>query len=181
LQPSDATLMPWRNGAGLTRELAVQRQPDGSLVWRVSVARVERSGPFSTFPGLARIITLLEGGGMVLRTGEAPPMVVEALRPHRFDGDASTDCTLLGGAVSDFNVIYDPRRVAAAVEVLQHPATVPPNGSTRFVHAVTAARLTQDGQTLDLGAGWSIIAAPDSIAPIDLQSGTALLVSFHAA
>ncbi len=39
------------------------------FLWRVSIADVERDGPFSRFPGIDRTIVLLEGAGMRLRSG----------------------------------------------------------------------------------------------------------------
>lgn len=46
---------PWKNGGGVTREIAAQ-PPGASLdgfAWRVSVADVAQPGPFSRFPGYA--------------------------------------------------------------------------------------------------------------------------------
>jgi environmental stress-induced protein Ves len=46
--------MPWKNGGGETTEIAVF--PDGAGLsdfdWRVSMARVDGDGPFSSFPGI---------------------------------------------------------------------------------------------------------------------------------
>ena len=59
---------PWKNGGGATRELACS--PLGADMahfdWRVSVATIAQSGPFSCFAGVDRIITLLSGGRLQL-------------------------------------------------------------------------------------------------------------------
>ena len=56
----------WKNGAGLTREIAVE--PRGASVgdvdWRASVAEIAGDAPFSRFPGVDRCIVLLRGAGM---------------------------------------------------------------------------------------------------------------------
>lgn len=60
--------MPWKNGGGMTRELVCQ-PPDAdmdSFDWRVSIAHIASDGPFSSFSGVDRIITLLSGGGVHL-------------------------------------------------------------------------------------------------------------------
>ena len=61
--------MPWKNGGGSTQELACW--PPGadmnSFEWRVSLATVDRPGPFSAFPAIDRQIMLLGGDGLHLR------------------------------------------------------------------------------------------------------------------
>jgi environmental stress-induced protein Ves len=60
---------PWKNGGGITREIAAI--PHGTsmadFTWRVSVAEIARSGPFSPFPGIDRQILLLTGAGVRLQ------------------------------------------------------------------------------------------------------------------
>lgn len=92
---------PWKNGAGLTRAIAVS--PIGSdastFDWRISVAEVERDGPFSAFPGIDRCIVLLRGAGMLLHGADGG--LVHRLdrrhEPFHFSGDLPLDATLLGG------------------------------------------------------------------------------------
>ena len=59
---------PWKNGAGLTREIAVARNAatECGFDWRLSVAEVARDAPFSAFPGVDRCIVLLRGAGLQL-------------------------------------------------------------------------------------------------------------------
>ena len=63
--------MPWKNGGGETIEIAVS--PEGATLdafdWRVSMARVERPGPFSVFIGVDRTLALLDGEALALRIG----------------------------------------------------------------------------------------------------------------
>lgn len=56
---------PWANGGGITREIAALRGA-GGILWRISLADVDAEGPFSVFAGLRRILTVIEGAGMVL-------------------------------------------------------------------------------------------------------------------
>jgi environmental stress-induced protein Ves len=60
--------VPWKNGLGTTRELAIY--PSGadteSFLWRISIADVTDAAPFSSFPGVDRSITLLEGAGFIM-------------------------------------------------------------------------------------------------------------------
>lgn len=110
LGPEDARRMPWKNGAGTTRELAIH--PPGAgldgtpFLWRISIADVAADGPFSAFPGYDRSIMLVAGQGMQLSTsGEAPVRLAACYQPWRFSGDTATHCHLLSGPVRDFNVM----------------------------------------------------------------------------
>src|SRR5690606_23181136 len=61
----------WRNGLGWTREIHAHRSdPAGDWTWRLSIAEIERDGPFSAFPGVDRALVLLRGNGMRLRFGD---------------------------------------------------------------------------------------------------------------
>ncbi|MEK7266391.1 MAG: HutD family protein [Pseudomonadota bacterium] len=104
----DIAPAPWKNGGGVTRELALCADDKG-FAWRLSVAEVARAGPFSAFPGLKRVLTVIEGAGLILRhAGGAISALPGA--PVRFDGDMAIDCDLANGKVRDFNLIYDPAR-----------------------------------------------------------------------
>ena len=63
LRASERTPVPWKNGGGVTREVAVS--PAGSSLddfdWRVSVADIRAAGPFSRFPGIERQMAVLSG------------------------------------------------------------------------------------------------------------------------
>ena len=52
--------MRWKNDAGVTREVAT------GPGWRVAIADLATSGPFSTFPGIDRVLYLLEGPPVTL-------------------------------------------------------------------------------------------------------------------
>ena len=110
---------PWKNGAGLTREIAVAPRGAGhaGFDWRVSLAEVASNAAFSAFPGIDRCITLLRGAGMRLASvdGSVDHRLDQPLVPFRFSGDLALNATLLAGACSDFNVMT--RRGAWRAEV----------------------------------------------------------------
>ncbi len=119
IHPHEFVTMPWKNGGGITREIA--RETDGDrLLWRLSMAEVASDGPFSTFSGLTRILTVIRGAGLVLRTPEGV-MTAEPMQPVRFSGDLPVACTRIAGDVTDLNVIFDGTRIAARVMRLAGP------------------------------------------------------------
>ncbi|MFH8610351.1 HutD family protein [Streptomyces sp. NPDC018029] len=152
LRWSEYRAVPWKNGGGTTREVA-----DGTD-WRVSVADVAGDGPFSVFPGTDRVITPVEGDGMLLTVAGAAPRPVEPLRPFAFAGDAATDCRLVGGAVRNLNVMTRRGHATARVRIVTVTAgrdteTSSEAGETLLVMAVTEGIAVggQDGPETPLG------------------------------
>ncbi|MBY4754287.1 HutD/Ves family protein [Burkholderia dolosa] len=116
-----ATLVasPWKNGGGVTREIAAFF-PNGTsagaaldtFAWRVSVADVDAGGPFSRFDGVDRTLVLLSGAGMTLAEAGGAQHVLDApFARADFAGEAAIDATLHDGATRDFNLMT--RRAAA--------------------------------------------------------------------
>lgn len=103
---ADQVRMPWKNGLGTTLEVARGDDPaGGAMLWRVSIARVAVDGPFSLFSGYRRIISVLEGSGMVLTVDGVRSPTLTRHRPFAFDGGSDTRCELVDGPISDFNLI----------------------------------------------------------------------------
>jgi uncharacterized protein len=123
LSPSDYKIMPWKNGGGMTTEIAIYPEntvvSGGAFIWRVSIADVVSDGPFSRFPGYDRHIMLLAGNGMILDAGSKGEMVLrERYRPASFSGDWLIEGSLSAGPVRDFNVIAARDHAASKLEVL---------------------------------------------------------------
>lgn len=110
--------MPWKNGGGVTYEVATA--PEGAALdafdWRVSMARVEAPGAFSAFPGCDRILTVLSGGPMTLRVGDAPPRTLDdTSTPFAFAADVPCAAETVDTALLDLNVMVRRGRATAAV------------------------------------------------------------------
>ena len=72
--------------------------------WRVSIAEVSKAGGFSAFPGMDRVLTVIDGELLLLSVdGAEHPL--EKYRPFRFSGDADSAGALPTGDVRDLNVI----------------------------------------------------------------------------
>ena len=108
LRREDYKVMPWKNGVGTTTEIAVFPPESGlsgaPFQWRVSIADVAKAGDFSAFPGMERVLTVIEGELLLLTVGGAE-QPLEKYRPFRFDGGAATTAALPTGDIRDLNVI----------------------------------------------------------------------------
>jgi hypothetical protein len=129
LTASDFVDMPWKNGGGRTLQLAIH--PPGATLenfdWRVSIATVERSGPFSSFPGCTRALMLLDGDGFELDIAGRRVVLDKPLEPVTFSGDEPVSCRLLGGPSRDFGVIA--RNGRAQLSILRGTDTVETTGA----------------------------------------------------
>jgi environmental stress-induced protein Ves len=130
LQPFSMAKLPvslWKNGGGITREIVCQPPGTDAFNWRVSIAHISKDGPFSPFPGIDRIITLLEGGGVWLRTpdGSIDHRLEAPLQPFAFPGEAAIDGKLLLGACDDFNVMTNRATCRADVIVCRETQPLP--------------------------------------------------------
>jgi M3 family oligoendopeptidase len=93
----------WRNGGGWTRLLA--QAPGGEPIeWRISVADIERDGPFSDYAGYDRTI-VAEDRGFTLEFADGERVDVAPMTPFSFAGERGVFCRLHGSPASAFNVM----------------------------------------------------------------------------
>jgi environmental stress-induced protein Ves len=122
---AELTPVPWRNGGGLTREVVsvLGSGPQG-FDWRISIADINEPGPFSSLPGVARIITVIEGEGMDLVI-DGVEHALGLYEPLSFDGASRASCSRLGGPVRDLNVMTRSDRLSGTVAIRDLSKTRP--------------------------------------------------------
>ena len=116
---ADLAPVPWRNGGGVTREIATapyDGEP-GSFRWRVSIADVTSEGPFSAFEEVDRQIVLVEGAGMVISVDEQPHRL-DLFDVLAFPGDAPCVGTLVDSPTRDLNVMTRRGLASAGVQIV---------------------------------------------------------------
>ena len=101
IQTDAARTYPWRNGGGVTRELLTWPPLSGDdWAVRVSVATIDKDGPFSAFPGIQRWFAVLDGAGVQLLWRQYS-LDRSALRErdgcaaHQGAGEPRSDCVIL--------------------------------------------------------------------------------------
>ncbi len=139
LKADQRAVVPWKNGGGTTTELsqgsAIASGQDWS--WRISIADVEKSGPFSIFAGIDRITCVVDGDGMDLRHEDGSVVALEPSQPVAYDGGASVLGELRNTPIRNFNVMVDRRFFRSAMSIVQGPDTVTVQtayGKTMFIH-----------------------------------------------
>ena len=118
LRAAERVAVPWKNGGGLTREVAVW-PPESNFEnfdWRVSLAEVHAAGPFSSFPGVDRQMAVLagrltlaiEGGESLALSPDSPPL--------GFAGETRIVVQATHGMVTDLNVMTRRGRFSARLQ-----------------------------------------------------------------
>lgn len=125
---------PWRNGGGATEVIASGVVGGDDLAasdwdWRASIATIAGDGPFSHFPGVDRLLALVDGPGLTLAitpAGADPGSPASAETDlHRlqqagdtiaFAGEASVQAVLHGAPTRDFNLMARRDRLHIALD-----------------------------------------------------------------
>jgi environmental stress-induced protein Ves len=143
--------MPWKNGAGVTTEIAVFPQNAGleDFAWRLSMATVASDGPFSLFAGVDRTLAVLEGEGIRLSVEDRPEeSVTSNSRPVAFPADRPTSAKLISGPVTDLNAMTRRGRWTHRMERLavQKSAAIADGGDIAIVFCASGSAAISDGE-----------------------------------
>jgi environmental stress-induced protein Ves len=136
LRAAERVAQKWKNGGGVTREVAVS--PDGAgfdtLDWRVSIAEVASPGPFSRFEGIDRTLAVLDGRMRLTFPGHVLELDADSA-PLAFSGEISCEGTPLGGTVTDLNLMTRRGKVRGRMERLS--GAIAASGTTLIVARTT--------------------------------------------
>lgn len=128
---------PWKNGGGSTMEIAIS--PAGASLmefdWRISLATITASGPFSSFPGIDRSLMLLDGDSVQLTLDGTRKVTLSAAQPMLwFPGEAVVSAQVKG-ATTDFNVMTRRDRCRHQLEKITAPGRLARGGEQQFALA----------------------------------------------
>jgi hypothetical protein len=134
LRAADRAPTPWKNGGGVTREVAAWPPGAGldGFDWRVSLADIATDGPFSAFPGVDRVLTVIDGDGLALEI-EGRAVRLQPGAPFAFPGEAAVAARLTAGPIRDLNVMVRRGAWMARVEPWRGGPGAAPDGPTLVV------------------------------------------------
>ncbi|WP_233839960.1 HutD family protein [Dyella sp. 2HG41-7] len=141
--------LPWKNGMGRTRELAIYPSSAGmdDFIWRVSVAEVDSAAPFSSFAGVDRHIALLEGAGftMTLDDGRSHALTMP-FAPFAFPGEAAVTIALHGGPTRDFNLMLRRSKVRGELVTWEDAGRQVVDDAVALIYCARGQIDTSDGR-----------------------------------
>lgn len=179
--------MPWKNGGGVTVEIAIS--PENASVdnfdWRISTATVANDGPFSVFPGIDRTLSVLEGNGIVLDVDGADTVLTTTTEPFSFAADAKSGARLIEGPITDLNVMTRRGRFTHRVERLavSGPRIIQPTGELMLIFCAEGSLdLKIDNRITHLDQHDCSIMAEDAQISVELDGkGIACLITIMEA
>jgi environmental stress-induced protein Ves len=140
----------WRNGGGETREIISYPPGEAQFAWRASIATISADGPFSPFPGIDRVITLLHGDSVLLES-EQDQQRLMPLQPWAFPGEWAIDAKITGSC-QDFNIMTRRDSWRSAVNIAQE--TVSSEHGVAWVVAGTWQTSAGEMLAVDQGIWW---------------------------
>ncbi|HEY3918889.1 MAG TPA: HutD family protein [Stellaceae bacterium] len=162
LDPAAYRRSPWKNGGGVTIDIADAYRPgakpgdwDGVL-WRLGRTEIPIGAPFSDLSGYDRLQVVVAGRGLVLETAAGEIDLREPLRPVRFRGEPPITSRLEAGPVEVVNLI----------------------GARSETHL--DLRVLDAGTPLTLSPGTHVVYAPSGPATLDVGVGRHVLHDQHA-
>lgn len=172
----DCRAVPWKNGMGRTRELAVHPEGAGmdDFTWRVSVAEVDSAAPFSAFAGIDRYIALLQGAGftMTLDDGRVHALTTP-FAPFAFAGEAQVSVQLQDGPTRDFNLMLRRERARGELVVWDMPGRQVVDDAVALIYCAQGHVDTAEGR-LAPGDAWLPVR---SVGRVSLDPDTLALVA----
>jgi environmental stress-induced protein Ves len=151
--------MPWKNGAGTTTEIA--GFPAGASLdefdWRLAIADLDRSGPFSSFPDVERLLMVLPPGEVTL-TIDGKERALPPLEVLRFAGESVVSASLAAGPARDLNLMLRRGRVDAGMGAvtLEGERRLPLDGRRAVLCSI------EGGIHLELGGERAVLQSLDS-------------------
>ena len=152
LPASARRAVPWKNGGGITREIACEPPAAGleDFVWRVSSAEVARAGPFSAFAGVERTLCVLEGELTLEVHGRAAVQLGACSEPFVFPGDVAAHGIPRDGTVLDLNVMTRRDRCRARVTRVEGVRGLEVSASTVLLFALRRMAVAVAGRDFSL-------------------------------
>jgi len=107
IYPEDRPLIPWKNGGGLTREIAVHYDEAQyqDFLWRLSQAIIDAPCTFSRFDGIDRSIAVLDGAGVLLKSATNPVTLGLTKEAFSFRGEEDITATPVKGITTVLNIM----------------------------------------------------------------------------
>lgn len=180
LRASGRTAVPWKNGGGFTREIAVG--PHGSDLeafdWRVSIAEIRTPGPFSLFPGIERRMAVIGGRLSLAIDGRPAVTLTPESDAVEFPGELPVFAEPLGEPVTDLNLMTRRARCSASLErrLARTPVILEARAGTTLVVALADLLVRREETEVSLAALDALRVGPGPGCTISARSGSA---AFH--
>lgn len=186
LPPESFRSKPWKNGGGITLDIADATAPGADpsgwegMVWRLGRTAIVQPGPFSDLTGYERLQAVIVGSGLVL---EGPSGAIDLRRPFtpvRYDGGLPLASRLENGPVEVVNLIVDRALCSADLVVPMPGEAVPLAPAIHILYAPGEAVTARcGGEEIAVPGGHALRIDTEGEIALTVEGGRALLATIR--
>lgn len=183
LDPAGYRRTPWKNGGGVTIDVAQCQLPGFSpggwegMVWRFGRTAIVTPGPFSDLSGFDRHQVLVSGLGLVLETPAGEIDVRQPFKSVRFAGEIPIVSRLEAGPVEVVNLVGDRSRVSTNLSCLAGGSTNAYPAGVHIVYAATSCNLVINSDACKMDVVHAIRIDAGERFTVANREGTAIVAS----
>lgn len=163
---SERAVVPWKNGAGVRRDLFAGEYPgdrnraNSGTTWLIGIADLNEDAPFSSYPGVSRWFMPISAGRLTLmfRAGNIDhPVELNGASPaHHFSGSDEVHLMLHEGPMKALNLMT----TGSVQQVTMDRLRLPTNSCLHWLPnrpGTVSLLLLVNGQCRVIGEGLSVI------------------------
>lgn len=186
LSPETFRRKPWKNGGGVTLDIADASRPGADpaswegMIWRLGRTAIVAPGPFSDLSGYERLQAVIVGSGLVLDGPDGEIDLRLPFRPVRYDGGLALVSRLENGPVEVVNLIAD--RVLCAIDLVVPVAGegMELTSGIHILYAPVEAVTARCGETdVTVPAGHALRVDAEAGVSLRIEAGQALLATIR--
>ncbi|PZO04060.1 MAG: hypothetical protein DCF30_01235 [Hyphomicrobiales bacterium] len=186
LPPESFRSKPWKNGGGITLDIADASHPGADpagwegMIWRLGRTAIVQPGPFSDLTGYERLQAVIVGSGLVLDGADGEVDLRCPFMPVRYDGGIPLVSRLENGPVEVVNLIADRALCTVDLAVPVAGGMTPLSGGIHILYAPgEAVRGRCDGEAFVVEPGHALRIDADADGALTVEAGQALLATIR--
>lgn len=186
LSPETFRSKPWKNGGGVTVDIADACRPGADpagwegMVWRLGRTAIVQPGPFSDLTGYERLQAVIVGSGLVLEGASGEIDLRRPFVPVRYDGGLPLVSRLENGPVEVVNLIVDRALCEADMVVPVVGEAMALTGGIAILYAPGEAVTARcDGAEVTVPAGHALRIHAEAGVSLTVEAGQGLLASIR--
>lgn len=186
LPPESFRSKPWKNGGGVTLDIADACAPGADpagwegMIWRLGRTAIVQPGPFSDLSGYERLQAVIVGSGLVLDGADGEIDLRQPFQPVRYDGGIPLVSRLENGPVEVLNLMADRALCAADLVV---PVAGQDMALSRGIHILYAPGAAVTGrcgaEAFTVPAGHALRIDADADVALTVDEGASLLATIR--
>jgi environmental stress-induced protein Ves len=168
---------PWRNGGGVTSDIAVfpDDSGDDGFQWRASIATITDAGPFSSWPGVDRTLLVLRGQLTLGTEARGEMQLDEWTSAFAFAGEDQVVARPLGTPCLVLNLMI--RRGQTRFRLRRQSNALPIVADQTLLLATQSTTISVNGLSIPLDERDALLFGPDRASSLEIDR-TVIVMEF---